>query len=317
MKALQFDEFGEAEKVLKVADLPEPGSPGPGEVLVEMLYSPLNFHDLLRIGGYVAPPPLPAVAGNEGIGRVLAVGEGATGVTAGDVVVLPLLLGTWRERLIAPAAGLAPLPDGDLEQYSMLGSNTPAAGLALSEYVTLAQGEWVIQSAGNGGVGRNVIALARHRGYRTASIVRRPDVTGELTAAGADVVIVDGPDAVAQIAAATGQAPVRLAIDGVGGQAAGKLIDLLAPGGTLVSYKESPSESDKERGDRKGISAEFIFAGAFDYPAKIAPVITEAIPLLQSGALHVPVAAVYDFTDITSAVAHLKQGGKILLQITR
>src|SRR6185437_15295407 len=164
-------------------------------------------------------------------------------------------------------------------------------GLALSEYVPLAQGDWVIQSAGNGGVGRNVIALARHRGYRTASIVRRPDVTGELTAAGADVVVIDGPDAVAQIAAATGHAPVRLAIDGVGGQVTGKLIELLAPGGTLVSYKASLSEIDEDgRGARKGITAEFIFAGAFDYAAKIAPVITETVPLVQSGALRVPVA---------------------------
>jgi NADPH:quinone reductase-like Zn-dependent oxidoreductase len=316
MKALQFDEFGAAEKVLQVVDLSEPGSPGPGEVLVEVLYSPLNFHDLLRIGGHVAPPPLPAVAGNEGLGRVLAAGAAVSRVAAGDVVVLPLLLGTWRERLIAPAAGLAPLPDGDLQQYSMLGSNTPTAGLALSEYVRLGQGDWVVQSAGNGGVGRNVIALAKHRGYRIASIVRRPDVVDELTAAGADVVVVDGPDAVAQIAAAVGPAPVRLAIDGVGGPVAAKLIELLAPGGTLVSYKASLSEIDTGgRGARKGITSEFIFAGAFDYPAKVAPVIAETVPLVQSGALRVPVAAVYDFTDITDAVAHLERGGKILLRI--
>jgi NADPH:quinone reductase-like Zn-dependent oxidoreductase len=318
MKALQFDEFGPAEKVLKLADLPQPGAPAPGEVLVEILYSPLNFHDLLRVGGYVAQPPLPAVAGNEGVGRVLAAGNGVTNVEAGDVVVLPLLLGTWRERLIAPAAGLAPLPDGDLQQYSMLGSNTPTAGLALSEYVPLAQGDWVIQSAGNGGVGRNVIALARHRGYRTASIVRRPDVTDELTTAGADVVVVDGPDAVAQLAAATGHAAIKLAIDGVGGEVADKLIELLTPGGTLVSYNGNPSETDKDgRGARKGITAEHIFVGAFDYPSKIAPVITETVPLLRSGALHVPVEAVYDFTDIADAIDHLKKGGKILLRITR
>jgi NADPH:quinone reductase-like Zn-dependent oxidoreductase len=316
MKALQFDEFGPAEKVLKAVDLPEPGSPGPGEVLVEILYSPLNFHDLLRVGGYVAPPPLPAVAGNEGVGRVLAAGEGVAHVAAGDVVVLPLLLGTWRERLVAPAAGLAPLPDGDLQQYSMLGSNTPTAGLALSEFVPLAPGEWVIQSAGNGGVGRNVIALAKHRGYRTASIVRRADVADELTAAGADVVVADGPDAVMRIAVAT-QAPIRLAIDGVGGEVAGKLIELLAPGGTLVSYKARLSEIGLDGSDAgKGITGEQFFAGAFDYASKIAPVITETLPLLRSGALHVPVEAVYDFTDITDAIDHLKKGGKILLRVT-
>jgi NADPH:quinone reductase-like Zn-dependent oxidoreductase len=52
------------------------------------------------------------------------------------------------------------------------------------------------------------------------------------------------------------------------------------------------------------------------YAAKIAPDITETVPLLQSGALRVPVAAVDDFTDIADAVAHLERGGKILLRIT-
>src|ERR1700754_1897206 len=202
MRALGYDRFGEAEQVVKLVDLPEPGAPGAGEVLVDVLSSPLNFHDLLRVGGYFAPPSLPAVAGNEGVARVVTVGDGVVNVAPADIVVLPLMLGTWPERLIAPAAGLAPLPDGDLQQYSMLGSNTPTAGLALSEYVQLAKGDWVAQSSGNGGLGRNVIALARQRGLRTASIVRRPDVVDELVAAGADVVVVDGPDTSAQIAAA-------------------------------------------------------------------------------------------------------------------
>src|SRR5262245_50972313 len=131
MRALQYATFGDAAEVLNLVDLPEPGAPGPGEVLVDMLYSPLNHHDLLSIAGLKSPPPLPAVAGNEGLGRVRRSGPGVTGVGPGDVVVLPLLLGTWRERLIVPAPGLAPLPDGDLRQFCMLGSNTPTAGLAL------------------------------------------------------------------------------------------------------------------------------------------------------------------------------------------
>src|ERR1700754_6129 len=135
----------------------------------------------------------------------------------------------------------------------MLGSNTPTAGLALSEYVQLAKGDWVAQSSGNGGVGRNVIALARQRGLRTASIVRRPDVVDELVAAGADVVVVDGPDTSAQIAAAIGQAPVRLAIESVGGQIAEKLIDLLAPGGTLVRYSATDQIDKDGHGAGKGV----------------------------------------------------------------
>ncbi|EPD69460.1 zinc-dependent alcohol dehydrogenase family protein [Streptomyces sp. HGB0020] len=315
MRALQFDQFGEAEQVVKLVDLPEPGLPGAGEVLVDVLYAPLNFHDLLRIGGHVMPPSLPAVAGNEGVARVVATGDGVSGLGPGDIVVLPLLLGTWRERLIAPAAGMAPLPDGDLRQYSMLGSNTPTAGLALSEYVPLAKGDWVVQSSGNGGVGRNVIALAKERGLRTASIVRKPELADELLVAGADVVVPDGPGVAARIAAAIDDAPVRLAIESVGGRIADELIELLAPDGTLVRYSATDEIDKSGRGAAKNITVTFLFVAAFDYATQIAPVIAEAVPLLQVGALQVPVEAVYDLADIDAALSHLKRGGKILLHI--
>jgi NADPH:quinone reductase-like Zn-dependent oxidoreductase len=228
--------------------------------------------------------------------------------------VLPLLLGTWREQLITPAAGLFALPDGDLQQYSMLGSNTPTAGLALSEYVPLAAGEWVVQSAGNGGVGRNVIALARARGLRTASLVRNPLVVDELHAAGADVVVVDGPEAAAELTAAIGS-PARLAIDAVGGRVADTLIGLLAPSGKLVRYAGDDNFDKDGQGAAKGITSEYLFVGAYDYATKIAPVIAEALPLVQSGAVHVPVAGVYELDDISAAIGHLKRGGKILLHI--
>jgi NADPH:quinone reductase-like Zn-dependent oxidoreductase len=316
MKAVQFSRFGDAVDVLEAVDLPEPASPGPEEVQAEVLYSPLNFHDLGFIGGYLGRPSLPAVPGNEGIARVLAAGSRVTSVGAGDVVVLPLLQGAWRERLLIPAAGLAALPDGDLQQFSMLGSNTPTAGLALSEFEPLASGDWVAQSAGNGGVGRNVIALARHRKLRTVSIVRRPDVVDELLAAGADAVVVDGPDLVRDIRQATGGAPIRLAIDGVGGATAQSLLQVLSNGGAIIQYNSGSGPADQDgQAASKGIRVERIFVGAFDYATKIAPVISEAVPLIQSGALHVPVAAVYDFTDFERAIAHLKRGGKILLQV--
>jgi NADPH:quinone reductase-like Zn-dependent oxidoreductase len=247
---------------------------------------------------------------------VIAAGSRVANVGVGDVVVLPLLQGAWRERLLIPAAGLEALPDGDLEQYSMLGSNTPTAGLALSEFEPLAGGDWVAQSAGNGGVGRNVIALARHRGLRTVSIVRRPDVVDELLASGADAVVADGPGLVRDIRRATGGAPIRLAIDGVGGAAAQSLLQVLSDGGAIVQYNSGsgPAGQDRQAASR-AIRVERIFVGAFDYAAKIAPVISEAVPLIQSGALHVPVAAVYDFTDFERAIAHLKRGGKILLRV--
>ena len=99
----------------------------------------------------------------------------------------------------------------------MLGSNVPAAGLILSEYTDLTPGDWVIQNAANGGVGRSLIALARSRGLRTVNLVRRPEVAEELRALGADVVLTPHDDVVAEIAEASDHQPIRLGADSVGG----------------------------------------------------------------------------------------------------
>jgi NADPH:quinone reductase-like Zn-dependent oxidoreductase len=128
VKAIQITEYGEPLEVLKLADLPEPPEPGEGEVLVAVAYVPLNFHDLHFVSGGIVKPPLPLIPGNEGVARVLRAGPGVSEVAEGDLVSLPLLSGSWRERLVIPADGLSPLPDGDLRQLSMVGVTRPPPG---------------------------------------------------------------------------------------------------------------------------------------------------------------------------------------------
>ena len=115
----------------------------------------------------------------------------------------------------------------------MLYINPPTAALLLSEFVTLSPGDWVIQDAGNSGVGRWVIAFARERGLKTVSLVRRVEFIDELTAAGGDVVLVDGAGVANQVAEATGHAQILLALDGIAGEAMTTLSSCLAAGGTL------------------------------------------------------------------------------------
>ena len=80
---------------------------GPGEVLVEMLASPINPSDVLTLTGqYGMLPPLPAIGGNEGIGRVAAVSEGVK-LPIGQRVVLPIGAGAWSSHLIAREIGRA------------------------------------------------------------------------------------------------------------------------------------------------------------------------------------------------------------------
>jgi NADPH:quinone reductase-like Zn-dependent oxidoreductase len=67
-------------------------------------------------------------------------------------------------------------------------------------------------------------------------VVRREGLAEDLMAKGADVVLIDGPDLAAQIALATDNAPIALALDPVGGETFTRLADSLGYGGTLVTY---------------------------------------------------------------------------------
>src|ERR1700759_2206990 len=131
----------------------------------------------------------------------------------------------------------APPADGSIEQYSMPGSNPPTAGLMLSECTSLRPGDWVVQNAANSGVGRSLIALAKRRGLKTINLVRDDATFAELTAAGADVVHADDPDAVGDVRAVIGgDARVALAVEAVGGPGGARLLELLSDGGWLGSY---------------------------------------------------------------------------------
>jgi len=320
VRAIQITEFGTPEDVVRVVDLQEPPAPGPREVKVAVEFSPLNKHDLLLAGGEFVQPPLPLVLGNEGVARIVEVGEDVGTVAVGDLVVVPLFAGAWRERLLLPAEGLFPLPEGSVEQFSMLGSNPPTAGLILSEYVDLAPGDWIVQNAANSGVGRSLIALAKARGFRTINLARNESVLADLTASGADIVHLDDATAAEDVRKEIGDARVALAVDSVGGDSAARLLDLLSEGGSLVAYAAAtgqPMPVDELALIIKRATIRGFFSGHYDYATKVLPVIREAAPLVASGALFVPPAAVFDLDDIHAAIRQLEYGGKVLLKVAR
>ncbi|MCP3102067.1 zinc-dependent alcohol dehydrogenase family protein [Myxococcus sp. K15C18031901] len=236
MKAVRFSSFGHPLKVAEVVEEPDAALES-GQARLEVLASPINPSDLLTLSGqYGSLPKLPAVPGNEGVGRVVEVKD-TTAARVGDIVFLPLGTGTWRSHLVVPAEGLVPVPPGtDLKQAAMMFINPPTADIMLREFVTLQPGDWVLQNAANSGVGRYLISLAKLAGYKTLNVVRREELAAELTALGADVVLTDTDDLKERVRAATGGAKVRLAIDAVGGDSTRRLGDALATGGTVVNY---------------------------------------------------------------------------------
>jgi NADPH:quinone reductase-like Zn-dependent oxidoreductase len=320
MRAVQLIEYGNPVEGLKFVDLPEPEAPEANQVLIGVEFSPLNQSDLLIARGiYPTRPALPTVIGNEGVGRVLALGPGVENVKVGDRVLAPLSSFTWRERMVVSANGLFALArDADPQQLAMLSINPPTAALLLSEYVNLKPGEWVVQNSANSGVGRWVIAFAKTRGLKTVNIVRRPEIVAELKAIGGDVVVVDSPDVSKEIKTAVGQAELRLALDGVSGPATGVLATTLSPRGTLVSYAAmslGPMSISPLEVIFKPLSVRGFWLGHPESAAKSAPAVAQAAGMIASSRVHIPVAATYALSSIRDAVAHAQRGGKILLEV--
>ena len=323
MKLAQLNAFGIPSQVVDCIEGEEPGAPDADEVTIEMLACPINPADLLIIEGkYASKPPLPAGLGIEGAGRVSAVGEDVTGLASGDLV-MSLGRANWAEKLTLKSTEVIKAPDDiDMVQLSMLKSNPATAQLILTDYVTLAPGDWVVQNAANSAVGVNLIRLAKARGLKTVNVVRREHLIKSLQAIGADVVLVDGPDLARQVGAATGGAEIKLAVDAVAGAATERLADCLAEEGTVVNYGLLSGDPCQLRADQavfKGITLTgfwLVRQMRAMKPAALAALYGDLMERIADGSLHVDVEATYGLDDIKMALQHAGREarcGKVLI----
>lgn len=234
---LQFAKIGNPSEVLQLEER-HVAPPTGHEVLVRMRYAPVNPADLnFMEGAYgrIATPP--CIPGHEGCGEVEALGPDVHSLQKGDVVISLLGTGCWTQHLIAPEHALAKVPQRiDPVQASMLRVNPVTAWIMLNEFADLEPGSWVVQNAANSGVGRALIQIARRLGFRTLNFVRREELFAELKGLGADEVLLDADDGLAQAKVILGKQPVRLAANAVGGDSAIRLMDLLSSEGVMVTY---------------------------------------------------------------------------------
>src|SRR5438445_5927371 len=319
MRAVQIRTFGEPGIVLELANLPDPPAPGAGQVLIGVEHAPINMNDLYLIQGvFPVRPSLPSVVGNEGLGRILAIGDGVEHVKVGDRVLIPLYAFSWRERLVVPATGLFSLPEADPRQLAMLGINPPTASLLLDEASDLKPGDWVVQNAANSGVGRSLIAIAKARGIKTINLVRRAELIPELQAIGGDLVVVDEDGALDRIRAAIGTGRVPLALDGVAGKSSATIAAALSEHGIFVVYAYmggGPVAINPFDLIVKRVTVKGFFLNHPDIEPKIEAALRETVPLVASGAIQVPIAATYPLSSLREAVLHAKRGGKVLLDL--
>jgi len=111
MKAIQLKAYGQPPENIGVVEINDIGTIKNDEVVIDVLYSPVNPSDLLLMRGtYPILPELPSVIGGEGVGRVASVGSSVSTVKPGDIVAIPFGTFAWSARVVAKAADLIILP---------------------------------------------------------------------------------------------------------------------------------------------------------------------------------------------------------------
>ena len=317
MKQVLIEKYGTPWEVARCAEVPDVGAPAADEVVFDVLAFPINPADMWFCrGSYRLKPPLPATPGAECVGRVTTVGADVKHVKPGDLVI-NLQRENWAEKRRVKGNDAIPLPAGiDLKQAAMVRINPPTAQLMLSDFVELKGGDWVIQNVANSAVGRLVIVLAHQRGLRTANVVRRADVAGELKQLGADLVIVDGDDLAARVARETGDAPIRLGLEAIGGAATGRIVESVGTDGTVVHYGSMSGEDPKAGRSNfiyRGVKLTGFMLGRFlakRSPQKIREIYADLGGQVMAGKLFAPVDTVYPIDKIKEALAHADKGGR-------
>jgi NADPH:quinone reductase-like Zn-dependent oxidoreductase len=241
--------------------------------------------------------------------------------------VLNAQAGNWQEMVIIPARHAVPVPD-DLpdEQVASFYVN-PATALVLIRHVLhVPRNAWLLQTAAGSALGRMVIRLGRHMGFRTINVVRRRDAVDELVRLGADQVLCsadeDVPRRVQQI---TGGAGVHFALDAVGGAAGRDAARSLGAGGRMVIYgtlsgEPIPLEPRTIMSGQKRIEgfwmSEWVRAQSVVTMLRL---FGNIVKLLRADVLTTPVGKAFSMDEVRAAVAEAERPGhqgKVLLRLS-
>jgi NADPH:quinone reductase-like Zn-dependent oxidoreductase len=305
-----IDGYGPPE-VLRIGRVPLP-EPGDGEVQVRVHAAGINAIDwLTRAGRGVSVSSFPAVLGWDISGTVAQIGPGVATLKTGDHVFgmpyFPGLVGGYADHVTAPADSLAVKPSG-VTHHSAAGAPMPAltAWQALFDVGGLSPGQRVLIHGAAGGVGHVAVQLAVNAGAEvigTASTGNQAFVEG----LGAHEVIDYSASPVEKAAR-----DVDVAVDPRGGQEALRLLDVLRPGGILVTLKGADArltQAARARGLRVG----------FVYVAPDGATLAKLTALMAEGHLRIAVENVFPLDEVSAAHVIGENGhvrGRLVLDMT-
>ncbi|MFE2266333.1 medium chain dehydrogenase/reductase family protein [Streptomyces griseosporeus] len=229
---------------LQIRRRPVP-SPAPGQVVVRMEATGVSFAEQqMRRGRYYDQPPFPFVPGYDVVGTVSVTGDGVPAGLVGTRVAVLLKVGGWASHVVVDAADVVPVPDGiGAAEAETVVINGITAWQMLHRKARVRAGQTVLVHGANGGVGSVLVQLAHAAGAHvigTASARHHAALRAQGVTP-VDYRTEDIPARVRELA----PGGVDAVFDHVGGRGIIDSWQLLAPGGTLVSYGSASTRDDE------------------------------------------------------------------------
>ncbi len=309
--------YGKASEVVEPVET-EVGEPQRGQALVKLEMASINPSDLGMIGGtYGRLRELPAVAGREGIGRIVALGEGVKDVQVGARVRIPEEPGVWRQYQICDAAELAELPDdlpADICAMSFV--NPPTAYCILNQFADLKPGDWVIQNGAGSALGHFMIQLCRARGIKTVNMLRNADSKrAALCEMGADIVADESSFDAKEIKKLT-EGRLMLGLNQIGGESVSNMIKAMGDGATVVTV--GGMVGTPVRFPTRFLIFNDLRLRGFWWDKwrrthskeEVAKLFSEIFALMRNGVLKAPVDSTFELSRVKEALARAESGGR-------
>jgi NADPH2:quinone reductase len=216
-------------------------SPSAGQVLIRVHAAGMNRADLLMLARAYNPdatrPPNKFTAGAELAGEVVAIGDGVSGLVAGDRV-MAASSGAFAPYALVDSRRLIPVP----REMSWTDAAALPVGLTTEHDALVTQagfkaGDSVLITGASSGVGMIGIQLAKAFGAsKVITTTTSPRKASALKDAGADLVIdTTAEDVTAAVRAATDGAGVDIVLDHIGGNSFGGLLMATRVQGTIIN----------------------------------------------------------------------------------
>ena len=332
MKAFVIDQYGKG-RALRLGEMPRP-VPGPDDVLVQVHAAAFNPLDSkIRDGEFkmLLPYRPPFIAGHDVAGTVIEIGANVRSFKPGDEIYARPRdgrVGTFAEYIAIDQADVALKPKNlSMAEAASIPLVALTAWQALIDLAAMQKGQKVLIHAGSGGVGTIAIQLAKHLGATVATTTSTANVA-LVRSLGADVVIDYKQQDFEKVLSG-----YDLVINSLDGETLSKSVNVLKPGGRMISISGPPDPAFAQRqglnwflrqvmralsfgirskAKRRGVNYSFLFMRANGEE------LGQMTKLIEAGIIRPVVDRVFPFEATNDALAYVETGrakGKVVIAV--